>query len=166
MRLTTITPSPRSSWDSSRSRARPPAPRHKDDAPSERGARRRSADTRNDGASSSARHGGRSDKRSAHVPFLVISAVSAARQRFWGNQRVIAGFTRRGDSQVHVVDGHGSGIQLMTFERATDSRCAAVLRDVVLRFAYFDLVGPCVRRVAVVGMPASGKRRIASHTIR
>lgn len=79
---------------------------------------------------------------------------------------VIAGLFAGGATEVHVVDGHGSGNPDPDLDHdRLDQRAKPVFRDA--RFdAYFDLVEPgAYDAVAVVGMHAkTGSRGFASHT--
>jgi D-amino peptidase len=79
---------------------------------------------------------------------------------------VIEGLYAGGATEVHVVDGHGSGNPAPDVRRdLLDSRAQQVLRDSSFD-AYFDLVAPgAYDAVAVVGMHAkTGSGGFASHT--
>lgn len=79
---------------------------------------------------------------------------------------VIDGLYAGGATDVHVVDGHGSGNPAPDVRRdLLDQRAQQVLRDSTFD-AYFDLVAPSAYDgVAVVGMHAkTGSRGFASHT--
>ncbi len=79
---------------------------------------------------------------------------------------VIAGLYNGGATEVHVVDGHGSGNPDPDARRdLLDPRATQVLRDSTFD-AYFDLVVPgAYDAVAVVGMHArTGSGGFASHT--
>jgi D-amino peptidase len=79
---------------------------------------------------------------------------------------VIDGLYAGGATEVHVVDGHGSGNPAPDVRRdLLDPRAQQVLRDTAFD-AYFDLVAPnAYDAVAVVGMHAkTGSRGFASHT--
>lgn len=79
---------------------------------------------------------------------------------------VIEGLYAGGATEVHVVDGHGSGNPEPDVRRdLLDSRATQLLRDSTFD-AYFDLVRPgAYDAVAVVGMHAkTGSRGFASHT--
>jgi len=79
---------------------------------------------------------------------------------------VIEGLFQGGATEVHVVDGHGSGNPDPDVRRdLLDPRATQVLRDSAFD-TYFDLVAPGVYDgVAVVGMHAkTGSGGFASHT--
>lgn len=79
---------------------------------------------------------------------------------------VVDGLFAGGATEVHVVDGHGSGNPEPDLrEDLMDERLVRVLRDEPFD-AYFDLVEPgAYDAVAVVGMHAkTGSRGFASHT--
>ena len=79
---------------------------------------------------------------------------------------VIEGLYAAGATEVHVVDGHGSGNPAPDVRRdLLDTRAQQVLRDSSFD-AYFDLVTPVAYdAVAVVGMHAkTGSGGFASHT--
>ncbi|MGQ0641183.1 MAG: M55 family metallopeptidase [Gemmatimonadaceae bacterium] len=79
---------------------------------------------------------------------------------------VIEGLYAGGATEVHVVDGHGSGNPAPDVRRdLLDSRAQQVLRDSAFD-SYFDLVAPgAYDAVAVVGMHAkTGSGGFASHT--
>ncbi|MGQ0539927.1 MAG: M55 family metallopeptidase, partial [Gemmatimonadaceae bacterium] len=79
---------------------------------------------------------------------------------------VIDGLYAGGATEVHVVDGHGSGNPAPDVRRdLLDKRAQQVLRDSAFD-AYFDLVEPrAYDGVAVVGMHAkTGSGGFASHT--
>lgn len=79
---------------------------------------------------------------------------------------VVQGLYAGGATEVHVVDGHGSGNPAPDVRRdLLDARAQQVLRDSSFD-AYFDLVAPgAYDAVAVVGMHAkTGSGGFASHT--
>ena len=79
---------------------------------------------------------------------------------------VIEGLYQGGATEVHVVDGHGSGNPEPDVRRdLLDKRAVQVTRDSTFD-AYVDLVAPnAYDAVAVVGMHAkTGSRGFASHT--
>ncbi len=79
---------------------------------------------------------------------------------------VIEGLYAGGATEVHVVDGHGSGNPAPDVRRELlDTRAQQVLRDSSFD-SYFDLVAPgAYDAVAVVGMHAkTGSGGFASHT--
>lgn len=80
---------------------------------------------------------------------------------------VVAGLYDGGATEVHVVDGHGSGNPDPDVRRdLLDPRATQLIRDQEFD-AYFDLVTPkAYDAVAVVGMHAkTGSRGFASHTL-
>ncbi|MDX2060583.1 MAG: M55 family metallopeptidase [Gemmatimonadales bacterium] len=80
---------------------------------------------------------------------------------------VVAGLYAGGATEVHVVDGHGSGNPDPDVRRdLLDPRATQLIRDQEFD-AYFDLVTPkAYDAVAVVGMHAkTGSRGFASHTL-
>ncbi len=80
---------------------------------------------------------------------------------------VVDGLYAGGATEVHVVDGHGSGNPEPDVRRdRLDHRAQQVLRDKPFD-TYFDLVEPkAYDAVAVVGMHAkTGSRGFASHTL-
>ncbi len=80
---------------------------------------------------------------------------------------VVAGLHAGGATEIHVVDGHGSGNPDPDVRRdLLDPRATQLIRDQEFD-AYFDLVTPkAYDAVAVVGMHAkTGSRGFASHTL-
>jgi D-amino peptidase len=80
---------------------------------------------------------------------------------------VVGGLMAGGATEVHVVDGHGSGNPEPDVRRdLLDLRATQILRDAPFD-TYFDLVAPnAYDAVAVVGMHAkTGSRGFASHTL-